>query len=66
MDAVEPNQVEYIDDWCELWLESAVPNQPLRMDGETLIIEVGYGRYGEARTAWEALFPRREASIARV
>jgi hypothetical protein len=56
MDAVEPNQVEYIADWCQLWLADTVPNQPLRMDGPTMNVEVGYGRFSEARNAWEVLF----------
>ncbi len=61
MDAVEQSQVEYIVDWCQLWLQDAVPNQPLRMDGVTMAVEVGYGRYSDARTAWAALLPRRDA-----
>ena len=56
LDAVEQSQIEYIEDWCQLWLQDAVPNQPLRMKGETMEVEVGYGRYGEARKAWSVLF----------
>jgi hypothetical protein len=56
MDAIEPSQVEYIYDWCLLWLKDAVPNQPLRMDGQSMKAEVGYGLYSEARKAWAALF----------
>ena len=63
MDAVEQSQVEYIVDWCQLWLQDAVPNQPLRMDGDTMAVEVGYGRYSEARNAWSVLFPRRGAPV---
>jgi hypothetical protein len=62
VDAVEQSQVQYIGDWCQLWLQSKVPNQPLRMDGQTMAVEVGYGWYREARTAWSELFPRKDAA----
>jgi hypothetical protein len=57
MDAVEANDVAYIDDWCRLWLGDHVANQPIRMDGATLRPEVGYGRFSEGMLAWQALFP---------
>ena len=56
MDAVAQNEVSYIDDWCSLWLAGQSRNQPIRMDGTTFEVEVGYGTYGEARTAWRTLF----------
>lgn len=62
IDAVEPGQVEYIDNWCRLWLQDAVPNQPLRMDGATMAVEVGYGWYQQAFRAWADLFVRRAAA----
>ncbi len=58
MDAVEPGDVAYIDNWCQLWLGNHAPNQPIRMNGETLMPELGYGRYSEALSAWQSLFPR--------
>ena len=57
MDVIDQNDVTYIDDWCGLWLGDHVPNQPIRMDGETLQPEVGYGRYSKAMQAWQVLFP---------
>ena len=57
MDAVEPNDVAYIDDWCSLWLGDHVPNQPIRMQGDSTRPEVGYGHYSEAMQAWQTLFP---------
>jgi len=57
MDAVQPNDVAYIDDWCQLWLGDLVPNQPIRMNGATLQPELGYKLFSEARAAWGALFP---------
>ena len=59
-----PATIPFYADWCQLWLQSAVPNQPLRMNGETTAVEVGYGLYREARSAWAALFPRtKEATV---
>jgi hypothetical protein len=58
IDALAPGDVAAIDDWCQLWLGDHVPNQPIRMDGETLMPELGYGLYSEARRAWRSLFPR--------
>lgn len=57
MDAVEQNDVAYIDDWCGLWLGDHVANQPIRLDGDTLRAEVGYDRFSKALVAWQALFP---------
>jgi hypothetical protein len=62
VDAVEQSQVEYIENWCKLWLQNTAPNQPLRMDGATMAVEVGYGWYGEAYSAWTVLFPRQKAA----
>lgn len=61
IDAIEQNQVEYINAWCQLWLQDRVPNQPLRMDGTTRVVEVGYGRFSQAFAAWAELFPRAAA-----
>ncbi len=57
LDAVDQNQVQYIVDWCQLWLGDGAPNQPLRMDGATMNVEIGYGKYSEAKLAWSRLFP---------
>jgi uncharacterized protein len=59
VDAVDQNQVQYIADWSQLWLQDDAPNQPLRMNGENMAVEVGYGTYSEAKRAWSSLFPRR-------
>jgi hypothetical protein len=58
VDAVDQNQVQYIADWCQLWLQDGAPNQPLRMNGETMAVEVGYGKFSDAKRAWSSLFPR--------
>jgi hypothetical protein len=52
MDAIAPSDVQYIDDWCGLWLNDQVPNQPIRADGATLAPEVGYATFSAARVAW--------------
>jgi hypothetical protein len=55
MDAVEQNDVEYIDDWCSLWMMGGAPNQPIRMDGQTLACEIGDPTYAAAVASWRAL-----------
>jgi hypothetical protein len=55
MDAVDQNEVSYIDSWCSLWMADKSRNQPIRMDGTTFEVEVGYGRYSEAKAAWGKL-----------
>jgi hypothetical protein len=58
MDAVDQNEVSYIDSWCALWMASNSLNQPIRMDSTTFEIEVGYGTYAEAKDAWTRLYPQ--------
>jgi hypothetical protein len=55
MDAVGQNDVMAITQYCDLWLKNQAPNQPIRMDGATLKTEIGYDRYGAAKTAWLAI-----------
>jgi hypothetical protein len=55
MDAVEPAQVQYIDDWCTLWLGGGARNQPIRMDGQTMQALIGADTYAGARANWIAL-----------
>lgn len=55
MDAVEPADVADIGDWCSLWIKGAVRNQPIRMDGQRLEVEVGYGTFWEAAQAWRTI-----------
>jgi hypothetical protein len=57
MDAITPAEVAYIDSWCSLWMAGNSRNQPIRMDGTTFDVEVGYGTYGEAKAAWRSLSP---------
>lgn len=55
MDAVEQAQVDAIAAFAELWLGGNVTNQPLRMNGDTLAPELGYGSFQDAATAWRRL-----------
>ena len=55
MDAVEQAQVDAIAAFADLWLKGNVTNQPLRMNGDTLVPELGYGLFQEAAAAWRRL-----------
>jgi hypothetical protein len=55
MDAVDPNEVLAIQDYCAAWLRGSVRNQPLRMKGDTLEAQIGYTSFPEAKAAWEVL-----------
>jgi uncharacterized protein len=55
MDAVEQPQVNAISSFADIWLGGYVTNQPLRMDGDTLKPELGYGTFQEAIAAWQVL-----------
>jgi len=57
MDAIEQNEVAYIQDFATYWLADKVPNQPIRANGTTLAAEIGYARFSEAKAAWSRLFP---------
>ena len=54
-DAVEQSQVDEISKYADLWLKNEALNQPIRMDGDTLVREVGQGSFGTAQAAWEAI-----------
>jgi hypothetical protein len=55
MDAIEQSQVESIAAYADQWIQDNVPNQPVRMDGDTLVLEIGQGRYSKAKAAWLAI-----------
>ena len=55
MDAVEQPQVGAISDYAELWLQSKSPNQPIRMNGDTLQRDLGYSSFRDAAAAWNAI-----------
>ncbi len=55
MDAIEQHDVETIADYADQWLKDQVPNQPVRMDGDTLHREIGQTTFSAARAAWNAI-----------
>jgi hypothetical protein len=55
MDAIDSNQFAYITTYADYWLAGQAPNQPIRMDSDTLAVELGYGRYADALAAWRAI-----------
>jgi hypothetical protein len=68
-DAVEQEQVDAIAAFTDLWLGGNVTNQPLRMNGDNLAPELGYGSFRDAAAAWRSLqqlWPRvqRRGSLA--
>jgi hypothetical protein len=62
MDAVQPGQVAAISSFAGLWLADGTPNQPIRMDCDTLCCEIGYASYGEAEAAWRILQKNSETT----
>jgi len=55
MDALDPGQVTAISNYADLWLTDVAPNQPIRMDGDTLKRELGQTTYSAAKAAWMAI-----------
>jgi hypothetical protein len=55
MDALDPDQVSAISNYADLWLTDVAPNQPIRMDGDTLKLELGQMTYSAAKVAWMAI-----------
>jgi len=55
MDAVEQAQVDAISRYADLWVQGAAPNQPIRMDGDTLRPELGQDTFQGAVAAWQAI-----------
>jgi hypothetical protein len=55
MDAVQQAQVDAISQYADLWLQGEAPNQPIRMDGDTLKPELGQSTFQGAAAAWGAV-----------
>jgi hypothetical protein len=61
MDAVIQTQITFIRDYCTFWLDDRAPNQPIRPNGRSfdpLNPDIGYAKFSQAKTAWQALFPQ--------
>jgi hypothetical protein len=54
-DVVEQAEVDEIAAYADLWLKNEAPNQPIRMDGDKLLSELGQDRFAPAKVAWEAI-----------
>ena len=55
MDVLDQDQVQQISHYADLWLQNKAPNQPIRMDGDSLKREIGQGTFGAAKAAWDAV-----------
>jgi hypothetical protein len=55
MDAVAQSEVDAISSYADLWLQSIAPNQPIRMNGDTLNCELGQTTFQAAVDAWNAI-----------
>ena len=54
-DAVEQPQIDEITQYADLWVKNEAPNQPIRMNGSTLVRELGQDTFGATKSAWEAI-----------
>jgi len=55
MDAVEQRDVGLIVRHADRWTENTVRNQPVRMNGDTLELEIGQADFKTALAAWQAI-----------
>jgi hypothetical protein len=55
MDAVAQPEVDAIADYAQLWLQSAAPNQPIRMNADDLTLEVGHAWFQDALAWWKKI-----------
>jgi hypothetical protein len=55
MDAVQQAQVDAICRYADLWVQGMAPNQPIRMNGDTLVPELGQTTFQDAAAAWKAI-----------
>jgi len=55
MDAVQQAEVDAISAYADLWILSVAPNQPIRMNGDTLVSELGQRWFQDALAAWNAI-----------
>ena len=55
MDAVKNSEVAAIESYTDLWLQDKAPNQPIRMDGDSLKLEIGHPMFSAALAGWNAI-----------
>jgi hypothetical protein len=55
LDAIAQTDVDLIASFAASWLKGEVSNQPIRMDGDTLALELGQATFAEALDAWNRI-----------
>lgn len=55
IDAIKQAEVDAISAYADLWVQGAAPNQPIRMNGDTLSRELGQTTFPETCAAWKAI-----------
>lgn len=55
IDAVEQKQVDTLTEYAQLWIDDKAPNQPIRRNGDTLKVELGFDLFSEAIAAWQTI-----------
>ena len=55
IDAVDQGQVYAAAAYADLWLRSKAPNEPLRMNGDTLECELGHPWFQDAAASWRSI-----------
>jgi Patatin-like phospholipase len=55
LDAVQQHEVDAIAAYADLWLQNNAPNQPIRMNRDTLQLELGYPSFQAAAAVWQSL-----------
>jgi hypothetical protein len=55
MDAIEQNQVDAIAAFADLWVTGKILNQPIRMNSDTLALEIGDATFASAVQSWRAV-----------
>jgi hypothetical protein len=53
--ALDQVDIQYIADYADTWLAGVAPNQPLRMDADTLTAKLGPTSFPDALAAWNAV-----------
>ncbi len=48
MDGITREEVVLIDEFCDRWIEGAIPNQPVRPNGETSTPDIGHATFAPA------------------
>jgi hypothetical protein len=55
MDAIAQSDVDLIEAFTAGWLAGDVSNQPIRMNGDTLALELGQATFAQALDAWNRI-----------